>query len=60
MNTVHAQFVGGKALLSQEELRRVLDLARRAQEIELRIENEDLWCDVGVTWRCHQPLTTSH
>ena len=42
MNTVHAQFVGDKALLSQEELRRLLDLARRAEEIDLRIESEDV------------------
>ncbi len=42
MNTVHGQFVGDKALLSQEELRRLLELARRAEEIELRIENEDI------------------
>jgi hypothetical protein len=42
MSIVHAQFVGDKALLSQEELRRLLELARRAEETELRIENEDV------------------
>jgi hypothetical protein len=42
MNTVHAQFVCDKAVLLQEELRRLLELARRAEEIELRIENEDI------------------
>jgi hypothetical protein len=42
LNTVLAQLAGDKALWSQEELRRLLELVRRAEEIELRIENDNV------------------
>jgi hypothetical protein len=56
MNTVHAQFVCDKAVLLQEELRRLLELARRAEEIELRIENEDIPTMGLETLSVHLPI----
>jgi hypothetical protein len=45
--TIHAQLVGDKALLSRAELEQLLELARRAEPVEVLLEDED-WPTAGV------------
>ncbi len=42
MTTVHAQLVGDQALVSREELEQLVDLARRTEEVDLRLSEDDL------------------
>jgi hypothetical protein len=42
MTTVHAQMVGDQAVLPRAELERLLELARRSEEVELQVRDEDL------------------
>ncbi|MBM4047227.1 MAG: hypothetical protein FJ279_19155 [Planctomycetes bacterium] len=42
MTTVHAQLVGDKAVLPRSEFERLVELAQRAEEIELQAQEEDI------------------
>ena len=42
MTTVHAQLVGDQAVLPRSELERLLELARRSEEVELQVREDDL------------------
>ncbi len=42
MTTIHVQHVGGKALLAQSEFERLVEAARQYDEIEVRVEEDDV------------------
>jgi hypothetical protein len=42
MTTIQAQFVGDKALLPRRDLERLLELARRSEAVELRLQEDDV------------------
>jgi hypothetical protein len=42
MTTLHTQFVGDKAVLPRVEFERLLELARRSDEIELLMQEDDV------------------
>ena len=42
MTTVHAQLVGDQAVLPRAELERLVELARRSEQVELQAREEDL------------------
>jgi hypothetical protein len=42
MATVHAQLVGNKALISREELDRLVELAERSEPVVLQIDEDDV------------------
>ncbi len=42
MTTVHAQLVSGKAVLSQAEFERLIELAQRSEEIEVQVHGDNL------------------
>ena len=42
MTTVHAQLVGDKAILSRAEFERLVALARKSDEVELQMQEEDV------------------
>jgi hypothetical protein len=42
MITVHAQLVGNKAVLPRVEFERLMELARRSEEIELQMHEDDV------------------
>ena len=41
MTTLHAQLIGDKAILPRDEFERLVDLARRSDEITLQMETDD-------------------
>ncbi len=41
MATIHAQIIGDTALLPRDELERLVELARRYEEIDLQMQNDD-------------------
>ncbi|HLG15329.1 MAG TPA: hypothetical protein VJH03_12620 [Blastocatellia bacterium] len=41
MATIHAQLIGDKVLLLRGDLERLVEVARRSQEIDLAIEEDD-------------------
>lgn len=49
MTTLHAQIVGSMAVLPRAELERLIELARRSEEIEVRLEEDDL-LNLGLLW----------
>ena len=42
MTTVHAQLIGDKVLLQRTDLERLMELARKADEIRLEMQADDL------------------
>jgi hypothetical protein len=42
MTTLHAHIVGDKAVLPRAEFERLVELAKRSEEITLQIEEDDL------------------
>ena len=42
MTTVHAEFIGSKALLSRSDLERLLELARRSETVALQTHEEEI------------------
>lgn len=42
MTTVHAQLIGDKAILPREEFDRLIELARRSEEIKLHMESDEV------------------
>jgi len=42
MATIHVQLIGDTAMLPHNELERLVELARRSEEIELRMREEDV------------------
>ena len=42
MTIVHAQFVGGKAVLPRTEFERLVELARSREDIELQLLEDDV------------------
>ena len=42
MTTVHAQFVGDKAMLPRAEFERLVELARQSEGIELQMYEDDV------------------
>lgn len=40
--TIQAQIIGDKAVLRREELERLVELARRAEKIELELHEDDV------------------
>ena len=42
MTKLHAEFVGDRALLSRAEFERLVELARRSDEIELQVHEDDV------------------
>jgi hypothetical protein len=42
MTIVHAQLVGDKAVLAREEFDQLMELARRSEEIELRLDEASI------------------
>ncbi len=42
MTTVHAEYIGSKALVPRAELEQLLELARRTEAVELEIVEDDL------------------
>lgn len=42
MTTVHAHLVGDKAVLPREEFERLVELAKRSEEITLELEGDDV------------------
>lgn len=42
MTTIHAQLCGQKALVDRDELDRLVELARRSEQVELQIAEDDL------------------
>lgn len=47
MTTVHAQLVGDKVLLPRDDLERLMQLARRSEEIDLQVQEDD-WPTLGM------------
>jgi hypothetical protein len=41
MTTLHAQLIGDKAMLPREEFERLVELARRSDEITLQMETDE-------------------
>ena len=41
MTTIHAQVIGDKVLLSRSELERLVEMARRSEEIDVRMQDDD-------------------
>jgi hypothetical protein len=41
MTTIHAQIIGDNALLPKDELERLVELARRYEEIDLQMQEDD-------------------
>jgi hypothetical protein len=41
MTTVHAQLIGGKAMLSRDEFECLVELAQQSEHIELQIQIEE-------------------
>ena len=42
MTILHAQLIGDKTVLPRAELERLVELARRSEEIELRLEIDEI------------------
>jgi hypothetical protein len=42
MTTVHAQLIGGKAVLSRDEFECLVELARQSERIEVQVEEDDV------------------
>lgn len=42
MTKIHAQLIGDNALLLRSELERLIELARRSEEIEMEIREDDV------------------
>lgn len=42
MTKLHAEFVGDRALLPRAEFERLVELARRSDEIELQVHEDDV------------------
>lgn len=42
MPTFHAQLIGDKAILPREEFDRLVELARRSEEIKLHMESDEV------------------
>jgi len=42
MTTVHAELIGNKALLSRNDLERLMELARRTEAVTLETTEEDV------------------
>jgi len=42
MTTVHAQWVGDKALIARDEFERLVELARQSAEIDVRMSEDDV------------------
>jgi len=42
MTTVHAQAIGDQALLPRAELERLVELARRHEDVELQIDEDEV------------------
>ena len=42
MTTIHVQLVGDKALLSHDELKKLVGLARQSEEIKLQMQEDDV------------------
>jgi hypothetical protein len=42
MTIVHARLVGDEAVLPRAELERLMELARRSEEVELRLEEDSV------------------
>ena len=42
MTTLHAQLIGDKAVLPRAEFERLVELARRSEEVELQTDEEDV------------------
>jgi hypothetical protein len=49
MISVHAQFFGDEAMLPRAELERLVELARRSEEVELQAQEEEL-PTLGLLW----------
>jgi len=47
MTTIHAQLIGDQALLARADLERLLDMARRAEAIDLQWQDDD-WPTAGL------------
>ncbi len=53
MKTVHAHLVGDKAVVPRDEFERLVELARRTEEIELQMQEDDL-PTLGLTYLAEQ------
>lgn len=42
MTTIHIQLIGDKALLSHDELKKLVGLARQSKEIKLQMQEDDV------------------
>ncbi len=42
MTTIHVQLVGDKALLSHDELKKLVGLARQSEDIKLQMQEDDV------------------
>ena len=42
MTTLHAQLISDKAVLPRAEFERLVELARRSEEVELQMDGEDV------------------
>lgn len=42
MTVIHAQLIGDQALLPRSDLERLLELARRSEAVECRLQDEDM------------------
>jgi hypothetical protein len=42
MTTIHVQRMGDRALLAKDELERLVELARRSEEIALQLQEDDV------------------
>jgi hypothetical protein len=42
MTTIHAQLIGDHALLSRNELDRLIEMARQTEEIEIQMQEDDM------------------
>lgn len=42
MTTIHAQIIGDKALLLRSELEQLLELARKIEPVDVRLQADDL------------------
>jgi hypothetical protein len=42
MTTLHAQLIGDKGILPREEFDRLVELARRSEEIKLHMESDEI------------------
>lgn len=47
MTTVRAQLVGDKVLLPRDDLERLMQLARRSEEVDLQVQEDD-WPTLGL------------